>query len=468
MTLLMASWLFTWLVMYSHPSGVKAQAIVDTPTPTPTSTSVPIIKTETPVPEGYYDCPASPPAGWGTVTPSGVWQLRCGHCTYNNEVSTPTPGVQDTPTPDLGELWVWKVGEVVVSDYSNSNYWYQYDIKVPDEFFVDSPYPKFTVYERLYYQSSAAFELLRDVDQCFVADNDYAMRWERVFYPGLTNQTKLQIAQNASGMIISGEQPGNAGNMCVSTKNGYRTFRGRREDGTYGDVGRIHFFMLKDTPPPVDRIYEVKWVVDNMAGDINYTAKMKASCGIGDQVVGYYVAQGIQASSLTSIQTSASILDTGFAPIQWVGGDYGSQVSIYQSSASGYAQNIYPYAEQVDAIYQSPVIFSYSRNFTGGQVSYEFSLVCYGRGEGSLSNLDSYCSTVEEEGFGLELPTAVYQDRSCATIPSVQILDFETPSIEVCARVITMGDINLFGLVLNLDTLLRAMLAVWAVMLIAR
>lgn len=127
----MAFLLCILLLLLLRPFGIRAQGIED-PTSTPGVGPTPIGGYGTPVPGGTpvynplystptpvgtnYDCPADGlPYGWGLVTPSPLWLMRCGHCvnmlypTATPAVSlyptaTPIPWIGTLPPVDLGDL----------------------------------------------------------------------------------------------------------------------------------------------------------------------------------------------------------------------------------------------------------------------------------------------------------------------------------------------------------------------------
>ena len=94
--LLYCSCLLTYLLVLGiKPGQVYAQE--DTPTPT----NQPIYVTPTPEVEDFT-CPGTQPQGWGEVTPSAYWNLKCGQCvTPVSNYAWPTldPDVWGTPVP---------------------------------------------------------------------------------------------------------------------------------------------------------------------------------------------------------------------------------------------------------------------------------------------------------------------------------------------------------------------------------
>jgi len=75
---------------FLSPGGVMALAQLATSTPTFIPPSV------TPT-GGLFECPVGTPAGWGTYTPSALWELECSSCA---SVVTPTSTTEPTFTPN--------------------------------------------------------------------------------------------------------------------------------------------------------------------------------------------------------------------------------------------------------------------------------------------------------------------------------------------------------------------------------
>jgi len=75
-------------------SNAYAQA-TDTATPLPTHTA-----SVTPTPTVSYEgCPHVRPDGYGTITPSSLWQVECAHCFLDTKTPAPTSSPQPSETP---------------------------------------------------------------------------------------------------------------------------------------------------------------------------------------------------------------------------------------------------------------------------------------------------------------------------------------------------------------------------------
>ncbi len=93
--------LLLFLALFVTSAGVARADVLPQTGDTPTPTLEPLFKTPTLAPTQSTDCPGGTPVGWGTVTPSVLWNAQCQHC-----MLTLTPQVTGTPYPAP----TWAVG----------------------------------------------------------------------------------------------------------------------------------------------------------------------------------------------------------------------------------------------------------------------------------------------------------------------------------------------------------------------
>lgn len=423
-----------FFLSFSRPSVVKAQ--------TPTLPPQALFPTATPIPEGYYDCPVTPPQGWGTATPSSIWNMRCGHCKFENvEQVTPTIGV--TPTPNSNCGYVYRLGEVQISASSCGQYWCPVFVNVPNEqIWVNA-----NVRIIRLSQSGAA-------DGQFNYYNDPTGALGSWFKPGFSCDINTAYAQLPSPKNVYRPQNSSAGFASGST---YVNFN------PGGNPAKIEFWVASGVPPVLNREYVVTFNSELTKG------KVMIGCSEGDVPIGALVGVAVQGGGIVSNQSAyTKLVDTGYAPLL----EANVSCSSFDCSGSDYevsgVSSQYPYARVSQALITSPLIVQWERSKTLNGV-HNVNLHCYGTGNGYINNLDSYCSIVEASSspidFGLN---PVYQDRGCVSVDPIAVGDFSTPGFNICARVITFGELNLFGIVINLDLIARFMMVVAALFLVLR
>jgi hypothetical protein len=390
-----------------------------------------------------------------------LWQLRCGHCQITEK--TPEPTIQSpTPVPDYNNWWVHYLGSITIYDQSNQSYWYEQTINMPSEFLIADGLPKYSITERLYFGSNVAWEIARVSDLCYLAGiNNHRWQYKYSVNPD-SERYRIANTYKPQNVNLTVENSGSTGQECTAPSH---VARGRREDGSYGPVVKFHFYKLYPYPPIANRYYEVKL---NLDFEDPLYGEARAYCGEGDTPVGLYAGVAVQGGGIVQSQRASSeILDTGLGPLMLAQVDCGMECAASHYVASSYAVSLYPYAQQSSAVAQSPVLFRWSRPETLRNGVHNFSLVCYGTGEGRIES-DSYCSIIDPVN---EQPidfSPYYRDDNCSQVGPVTVGDFTLPGVNICARVLHFGSLQIFGLALDLDLIARFMAAIAALFLIVR
>lgn len=448
-----------FFLMFSPPSAVSAQTL------TPTNSEQPLFPTRTPVPEGLYDCPALPPNGYGTVTPSAKWNLLCGHCSFN-----PVPTLDTTPTPQAtpsptGGWYIKYIGSIDIYDVDNSSYWgqtqyQQFDIGYVGHemvFALEPIFPREPLFQTVvtgvsHYDNNSMINRIKLSGNVNIYFND-------IVKSEIANDLLERTGKN-SGFSAGGHSLG------LSTSVLQVSYVARDEWHRLNSLGfRLHLYVLNQVEPyPEQREYVVTHNTEIKSG------KVMLSCSQGDRPLGAFVGVAVQGGGIVATQVAYTrLVDTGYAPLMLASvncNDFSCSGSDYEVSQALQAQ--YPYARLSQAVIPSSVIAEWSRSDTLNGV-HNINLHCYGTGSGYVTNLESYCSVIdaldEPIDFGLN---PVYQDRGCVSVEPIVVGDFSTPGFNICARVITFGELNLFGLVINLDLIARFMMVVAALYLVLR
>lgn len=452
----MLFWAATLLVMCCPVSAASAQS------PTNTPDWQPIYQTATPLPPGYYDCPSSYPDGWGTATPSALWQLRCGHCRYSAQ-STPqaTPTPQATATPVNG-WYIMYVGYIDLADVDNSSYWGPTQYKTISIGYTNH---EMVFAVEVMFQREPLFQT--EIDGIGNINNDNPM-----------NKIKLSgnpdiYYNNDVKSYLTMDLLERTGKQSVYTANGHGlgvsqdviqiSYHARDEWGRLNLTGqKLHVYILnRQVPYPQEREYVVTYNTEN-------NGKVRLSCTPGDTPLGAMVGVAVQGGGIVTSQTAYTrIYDTGYTPLL--------QASVvcesFECAGSDYETtlgDVYPYARLSQAQIPASVIVDTYADATLQRV-HNANLHCYGTGNGSVTNLDSYCAVIDPAlpmpEFGL---SPVYRDDSCIMIDPVEILDITIPGIEMCARTVRFGMLDMFGLSVDLNVLAVIMGAVAGLYIILR
>jgi len=394
-----------WLA--GSASDVGAEGTI---TPTVTTTPAPLFLTPTPVSvyPGLLPCPEGNPVGWGIVTPSPRWLQLCAHCVDYTEVystvEVATPGVYPTATP---AAWVTPLATSVYSD-----------------------------------------------------------AWSSTVTPGATETVMPTPAATPvpGGMLITSEQIG--GYTIPEGEWQYTSGAGSRELDFWGDVPGDGYAYC----------YDVEY---------------------GGSAQGTYTSWSFwRALSGVRLRWQTNAIHTGNIWVRWddTGGAGSTGGYVTSSGSHNICTVIYPSGSTLDCEFEGVARVCSNDNWSARPSLFvlEFMDPAYWAGSAVLSMRwitatgefvglatptpeptgtpaptatavpdDDYCwevEGIEGDGLGIELPGFTVGAGRCYGIDEISVNlpivgEWSVPFLEVCFERLEFGELNLFGVIVDMDVL---------------
>lgn len=407
--------LFISLLIFLPILGINSVYAQD---PTFTPTWQPLFPTSTPRPTINSICPEGQPIGWGTVTPSFKWNQYCSNC-----IIYPTADWSNIPTVDLDPFEFWHGG------YCSSN---------------------------------------EEVDGCQTRDNSGLECWcplEYLYPDGTPTPTGLynpypngtptpQTSNNyyLGQKITLGSITWNYLNKAGFITKSVGTYPSWNECGAGYQVGR---YVLYD--------YSFDWVAGDTALDSSFWDNMQYYDGTN---IRYMYWARDHYISIPGVGTVDNVV-------------IGTMLTDNGVFYNGFGRRVVNGSSRTDW-YRA----DYKSNLTRGVIDYH--PICYGiaptatpyptpQMTPTINTGADYCAEVEaepsteEEEIGISLPTPIYGEGQCVIIGNFSIDlgwlssifptlftygvpdELGVPGFQICVRPISFGNINLFGLLVNVD-----------------